>query len=575
MVRKPYLAATSKGYGDRGSTQARKRRKPKFPPITGPIYGPPKNRPPARTPRPPAPDPIGAMFDPVRAYLNNLIATQQAEASARSNRTRDIYASLAEYTRGGPEQIQGIYRNAAADQGMLAKGFSDGMRIFQGEQASANNAVLASAGAPEGQMQHPGPEAANVTYGLGGWLPGSTLTTQGAGFASAAALLPGAIAYQGAQAATKALGESDASIAKLRGELAELAAKEAEVRLTVREQRRKERIEFKLERQKAKAKALADREAMAYKWATLDLRTKEAVLRNRNEARRIHQAQQRIGISAGNQSFNEWYKQQQLDLSAQRVEQGWDRLEGRGGKAKPKWTPLQRQRFNSAANVWAKFVIAGGQDEDGNDVPAPALLQALKDLPLEEFPAQFGIQALLRQVRDPKMRQIIRKTAQSLGLLPKAGAARGGRKNTGFVPPLTTSPGGGSEFTYADSEGAPDASGTRRHAAKDWFAPAGSAVFSPEAGRVVEVMPSRGTSGQVFGGVVKVRTADGRVWVFRHVVPGLVRVGQRIRAGSRIASVSPWTGGKTHSHIELWRTLGGGYRYENMIDPMSFFSRSI
>jgi murein DD-endopeptidase MepM/ murein hydrolase activator NlpD len=138
-----------------------------------------------------------------------------------------------------------------------------------------------------------------------------------------------------------------------------------------------------------------------------------------------------------------------------------------------------------------------------------------------------------------------------------------------FGAPLATPMGGSSEFGMSDPEGAPSKNGGRFHAAKDWFGPAGSAVSSPWAGTVVEVKPSRGNSGQVFGGVVKIRGADGRVFVARHVDPRGVKVGQKIGANAPIATVSPWTGGSPHAHIEIWKTLGGGYRYENMLDPVA------
>jgi murein DD-endopeptidase MepM/ murein hydrolase activator NlpD len=140
-----------------------------------------------------------------------------------------------------------------------------------------------------------------------------------------------------------------------------------------------------------------------------------------------------------------------------------------------------------------------------------------------------------------------------------------------FVSPLSTRMSSGSEFAVSDAEGAPSANGGRYHAGKDWFAPARAAVRSPWAGRVVEVRASRGNSGQVFGGTVKIQRADGVVFVARHVDPRRVRVGQRIGRGQVVAGVSPWTGGSPHAHIEVWRTLGGGYRFENMIDPATVF----
>lgn len=166
------------------------------------------------------------------------------------------------------------------------------------------------------------------------------------------------------------------------------------------------------------------------------------------------------------------------------------------------------------------------------------------------------------------------------GHLPKGEAAAtaataetgAARAPGGQYVPLPTPVPPGSEFAAVDAEGAPDASGVPHHAGKDWFAPAGTAVSSPVPGTVIEVKQATSHSGQVFGGVVKVQGANGRVWVFRHVDPAGVKVGDKVKGGQQIATVSQWTDGRTHTHIELWKTLKGGYRYENMIDPLTVFA---
>jgi murein DD-endopeptidase MepM/ murein hydrolase activator NlpD len=143
----------------------------------------------------------------------------------------------------------------------------------------------------------------------------------------------------------------------------------------------------------------------------------------------------------------------------------------------------------------------------------------------------------------------------------------------GIVRPLTTRPGRNSEFAIPDTEGAPSNSGTRFHAGKDWFAPGHSPVKAPVSGKIVEAKPSLVDTGQVFGGTAKILAADGKVWVFRHVIPQ-VSVGQRVRAGQLVAKVTLWKSGPSHSHIEVWKTLNGGVQdFENMIDPMKFFGR--
>ncbi len=126
-----------------------------------------------------------------------------------------------------------------------------------------------------------------------------------------------------------------------------------------------------------------------------------------------------------------------------------------------------------------------------------------------------------------------------------------------------------SEFDVPDAEGAPGPGG-RFHAAYDMFTDPGAEVRAPVAGTIVEVRESRGNSGQIFGGTVKVQSADGRVWVFRHVEPSGVSVGQQVQAGQPLAGVTDWTDGLDHTHIEVWKTLEGGYNKQNMEDPMIY-----
>lgn len=148
----------------------------------------------------------------------------------------------------------------------------------------------------------------------------------------------------------------------------------------------------------------------------------------------------------------------------------------------------------------------------------------------------------------------------------------------GYLNPLPTSTDfNRSEFMVPDAEGAPDSLGNRYHAAKDWFAPSGSPVVAPINGTVVEVKQSRGNSGQIYGGVVKFQQANGYVWVFRHIDPvQSLAEGATVDAGTRLATVTNWTDNpkSSHAHIEIWRTLSGGYNFENMVDPVKFLKGS-
>lgn len=129
-----------------------------------------------------------------------------------------------------------------------------------------------------------------------------------------------------------------------------------------------------------------------------------------------------------------------------------------------------------------------------------------------------------------------------------------------------------SEFRVPDGEEGPDdTDGKHYHGAKDWFAPSGTAVRAPVAGTITESRKGTAHTGQVFGGVVKIKGGDGKIWVFRHVEPHRVDEGDRVRRAQVVATVSRWDGGATHAHIEIWKTQSGGYHIPNMLDPMRFF----
>jgi hypothetical protein len=125
-------------------------------------------------------------------------------------------------------------------------------------------------------------------------------------------------------------------------------------------------------------------------------------------------------------------------------------------------------------------------------------------------------------------------------------------------------------FNVPDAEGMPGAGLNRYHGAVDWFASGGEPVKAARAGQVVEMKPSRGTTGQIFGGVVKVEeTPGGPVWVYRHVDPS-VRLGEHVAVRQVIGKVTAWRDGPPHLHMEIWRTFAGGYQFANAIDPKSY-----
>lgn len=149
-----------------------------------------------------------------------------------------------------------------------------------------------------------------------------------------------------------------------------------------------------------------------------------------------------------------------------------------------------------------------------------------------------------------------------------------------IVQPLPGSIPTSSSFNTPDGpEGAGSKSGNY-HGALDWFAAPGTPLVSPVNGTIIEVRTpeqvaaSSNNPSQVFGGVVKVQMANGMVWVFRHIQPLKgIQVGKQVSAGAPIASIYRWASNPSgsHTHIEIWKTLQGGYNMSNLLDPVEVF----
>jgi hypothetical protein len=140
-----------------------------------------------------------AQLDPLRTDIH----AQQAAAQGRSDAQGKAILAASQAVAGlmkeiGP-RINSMYQTAAANQAGIAKGYSGGLQTAQDSTAAQTNAQLGLIGAPQGQMQHPGPEAANVLYGTGGAIPATTFSQQGAAFGSAAAQLPATALLRGQQ----------------------------------------------------------------------------------------------------------------------------------------------------------------------------------------------------------------------------------------------------------------------------------------------------------------------------------------------------------------------------------------
>lgn len=260
---------------------------------------PPRTR--AVAPRSAAPplDPAMAAYQNYyNAAANNITTQNRNQAMWLAN----LYKGMAGSLQDTPNQIQGVYRNAAADQSAFGQGYSDALKHLQQGGAANVNSMLQGIGAPQGQMLQPGPQAGNVLNALGGAIPANTLEGQGAAFASAASFLPAA-----------AIGQGQMQIGSL--------ARQGQQALSdLQLQKAKELPGLIMAQQAAKAKQQQFDATMAYRWTALDAQNKRALLADRRQAQRIYIEQKRLGLTAQNQSFNQWLKQQQLSISQQRAD---------------------------------------------------------------------------------------------------------------------------------------------------------------------------------------------------------------------------------------------------------------
>ena len=91
----------------------------------------------------------------------------------------------------------------------------------------------------------------------------------------------------------------------------------------------------------------------------------------------------------------------------------------------------------------------------------------------------------------------------------------------------------------------------------------GTPIFAVADGTVLEAGPASG-----FGLWVRIRHSDGTISVYGHIDRSLVRTGQPVRAGDRIALMGN-RGQSTgpHLHLEIWSASGA------KVDPQSWLTR--
>lgn len=175
-------------------------------------------------------------------------------------------------------------------------------------------------------------------------------------------------------------------------------------------------------------------------------------------------------------------------------------------------------------------------------------------------------------------------------------AINSAKPNADFDPngvtwPLETPPTGskaGGKFAASRPWGKPQ---TRFHTGIDLAARDGAAVLAPESG--VVVAPNSGWEMKKVNGVWRgvkallLKTDSGRTWLLGGIRPNsaLVKAGERVVAGQKLAFIGPYPGGSTMLHISLYDAgltepqvnaqkswALGGKKPKNLIDPAPFLN---
>lgn len=130
------------------------------------------------------------------------------------------------------------------------------------------------------------------------------------------------------------------------------------------------------------------------------------------------------------------------------------------------------------------------------------------------------------------------------------------------IPPTYIKPiSGGRLSSRFGRRSAPTRGASTYHKGVDWATPVGTAVFASSAGTV-----TRAGWGSGYGYVVYINHADGRQTRYGHLSKVLVKNGQKVAQGDRIA-LSGNTGRSTGPHLHFEILIGG-----SQVDPFKYMN---
>lgn len=162
----------------------------------------------------------GNKVQPELDALTQIRQRSQSEAAAMRKAQIESGKYLADALAGIAPQVQGIFGSGAALQGSLAQGLGQDEAAAAAGTADeftqllqANNAPQGSIDSMRGAVAPPG--LSELTYGMGGYLPGETMQDFGSAFGALAALQPGFAAGRAQLAANQTDDELLTSLGEL------------------------------------------------------------------------------------------------------------------------------------------------------------------------------------------------------------------------------------------------------------------------------------------------------------------------------------------------------------------------
>jgi hypothetical protein len=322
---------------------------------------------------------------PVLAEIQRQQAEERRRAQQAQQHAQATAGGLAQVLGGIAPQTQATYKAAGDSTAAYAKGFSAAAAGDSNATAQGLNDILARTNGGPQQVQAAGSNMGDVLYGLGGFIPGSSLAREGAAFTAAAQNLPATALRQGFSQAGQIGLQSQEKLtqleALLRGEKAKLPGLTNDIRAQQAEQSTKDR-------------AQRLNELLAVENLGVDKAQLQINQQNADTSRLSAQ------LTAEQNRFNRILDRAQLELDqdefglAVQTERRLSKPEKKGGFTKKEKRDLQEIAFGTAEDDFRGYT-----QDDGTVVPPRPPVATLRDLIASGVPFSVAMKAIQRFAR--------------------------------------------------------------------------------------------------------------------------------------------------------------------------------